>query len=337
MPAPSPSPDPGERLTREVGSAAYDGGDMHLGTNYAEEIGTIADGQVAELEILHALDPDQVSSQAVKKRLGPAFWVASSWIALVTSLAILAPWLPLKDPNFQDYTALKQGPSSTYWLGTDDLGRDMLSRLIWGARVSLTVGVSSILFALLIGVTIGVVAGFFKGRTESTLMGLMDVLLAFPALLLALAIITFTDNHSVWNISLAIGIVSIAPIARLVRASTLVFSDREFVLASRTLGAGNWRIMAKEILPNVMLPVLSFAIIGVAIAIVAEGGLAFLGLSVPPPQATWGSMINEGRYFLATNPAISLIPSAAMFLTVLSLNLAGDRVREYFDVKEGGL
>ena len=337
MPAPSPSPDPGERLTREVGSGAYDGGDMHLGTNYAEEIGTIADGQVAELEILHTLDPDQVADQAVKKRLGLAFWVASGWVGLVAVLAILAPWLPLKDPNFQDYTALKAAPSSTYWLGTDDLGRDILSRLIWGARVSLTVGVASILFALLIGVTIGVVSGFFKGRTESGLMGLMDVLLAFPALLLALAIITFTDNHSVWNISLAIGIVSIAPIARLVRASTLVFSEREFVLASRTLGAGNWRIMAKEILPNVMLPVLSFAIIGVAIAIVAEGGLAFLGLSVPPPQATWGSMINEGRYFLATNPAISLIPCAAMFLTVLSLNLAGDRVREYFDVKEGGL
>jgi peptide/nickel transport system permease protein len=337
MPAPSPSPDPGERLTREVGSAAYDGGDMHLGTNYAEEIGAIADGQVSELEILHTLDPDQVSGQAVKKRLGLAFWVASSWVGLVTLLAILAPWLPLKDPNFQDYTALKQGPSSAYWLGTDDLGRDMLSRLIWGARVSLTVGVTAILFGLLIGVTIGVIAGFFKGRVESGLMGLMDVLLAFPALLLALAIITFTDNHSVWNISLAIGIVSIAPIARLVRASTLVFSEREFVLASRTLGAGNWRIIAKEILPNVMLPVFSFAIISVAIAIVAEGGLAFLGLSVPPPQATWGSMINEGRYFLATNPAISLIPCAVMFLTVLSLNLAGDRVREFFDVKEGGL
>ena len=164
----------------------------------------------------------------------------------------------------------------------------MLSRLIWGARVSLTVGVAAILLGLLVGVTIGVIAGFFKGRTESVLMGAMDVLLAFPALLLALAIITFPDNHSVWNISLAIGIVSIAPIARLVRASTLVFTEREFVLASRTLGAGNWRIIAKEILPNVMLPVLSFAIIGVAIAIVAEGGLAFLGLSVPPPTATWG-------------------------------------------------
>jgi len=337
MPAPSPESDPGSRLTHELGSAAYDGGDMHLGTNYAAEIGTIADGQVAELEILHTLDPDQVSGQAVKKTLGLGFWIASSWVGLVTLLAILAPWLPIKDPNFQDYTALKQGPSSTYWLGTDDLGRDMLSRLIWGARVSLTVGVTAILFGLLIGVTVGVIAGFFKGRTESALMGAMDVLLAFPALLLALAIITFTDNHSVWNISLAIGIVSIAPIARLVRASTLVFTEREFVLASRTLGAGNWRIIVKEILPNVMLPVLSFAIIGVAIAIVAEGGLAFLGLSVPPPQATWGSMINEGRNFLATNPMISLIPCFVMFLTVLSLNLAGDRVREYFDVKEGGL
>jgi peptide/nickel transport system permease protein len=345
MPAPSPSPDPGERLT-ELGSEGYDGGDMHLGTNYAAEVMTIADGQVAELEVLHSLDPDQVSGQAVKKRLGLGFWIASSWVGLVTALAVLAPWLPLKDPNFQDYSNLKAGPSSQYWLGTDDLGRDMLSRLIWGARVSLTVGLVAIAFGLLFGVTIGVVSGFFKGRTEGVLMGAMDVLLAFPALLLALSIITFTDGrhvagvdlgHNVVTISLAIGIVSIAPIARLVRASTLVFSEREFVLASRTLGASRRRIITKEILPNVMLPVLSFAIIGIAIAIVAEGGLAFLGLSVSPPQATWGSMINEGRNFLATNPMISLIPCAVMFLTVLSLNLAGDRVREYFDVKEGGL
>ncbi len=337
MPAPSPESDPGTRLTTELGSAAYDGGDMHLGTNYVTEIDTIADGQVAELDILHTLDPDQVSSQVAKKRLGLAFWVATSWVGLVTLLAILAPVLPIKDPDTLDYTAISSGPSSTHWLGTDDLGRDMLSRLIWGARVSLTVGVVAILFGLIIGVSVGVTSGFFKGKTETLLMGAMDVLLAFPALLLALAIITFSNNHSAGMIALAIGIVSIAPIARLVRASTLVFSEREFVLASRTLGASRWRIITKEILPNVMLPVLSFAIIGIAVAIVAEGGLAFLGLSVPPPQATWGSMINEGRNFLATHPAISLIPSAVMFLTVLSLNLAGDRVREYFDVKEGGL
>jgi len=165
----------------------------------------------------------------------------------------------------------------------------------------------------------------------------MDVLLAFPALLLTLAIITFSNNRTIWVISLAIGIVSIAPIARLVRASTLVVGQREFVLASRTLGASNRRIIAREIFPNGVLPVLSFAIIGVAVAITAEGGLAFLGLSVAPPTATWGGMINEGRNVLETDPQIALIPSFVLFLTVLMLNLAGDRIREYFDVKEGGL
>ena len=203
--------------------------------------------------------------------------------------------------------------------------------------MSIAVGVIAIIFGLLWGGVVGLIAGYFKGRSESLLMGAMDVLLAFPALLLALAIITFTNNRSVAMISLAIGIVSIAPVARLVRASTLVFSQREFVLASRTLGAGNARIIRKEILPNVMLPVLSFSIIGVAVAIVAEGGLAFLGLSVAPPTATWGAMINEGRNVLETDAYISMIPAAILFITVLSLNLAGDRVREFLDVKEGGL
>ena len=208
---------------------------------------------------------------------------------------------------------------------------------MWGARVSLTVGLIAITFGLILGGLIGLIAGFYKGRTESLLMGAMDVLLAFPALLLALAIITFTNNRTIWVVSMAIGIVSIAPSARLVRASTLMFGQREFVLASRTMGASNRRIIAREIFPNVVLPLLSFAIIGVAVAIVAEGGLAFLGLSVAPPTPTWGGMINEGRNVLETDPQIALIPSAVLFMTVLMLNFAGDRVREYFDVKEGGL
>jgi peptide/nickel transport system permease protein len=203
----------------------------------------------------------------------------------------------------------------------------------------LTVGFASVAFGLIIGGTIGVVAGFFKGRTESVLMWAMDVLLAFPALLLALAIVAFmgADGRDLRNVVLAIGIVAIPPIARLVRASTLVHSQREYVTASRALGAGNARIIWKEVMPNVVLPVLSFSIIGVAVAIVAEGGLAFLGLSVEPPTPTWGGMINDGRQALQTEPYISLIPCAVMFLTVLALNLAGDRVREYLDVKEGGL
>jgi peptide/nickel transport system permease protein len=301
----------------------------------ATEISTIADGDAAFLEILEELDPDQVDGAVAKKRLGIGFWIAAGWFTLVVLLAVLAPVLPIKNPNLP-VGPPRQFPSSEYWFGTDNIGRDIFSRVIWAGRVSLVVGFASIIFGLVFGGTIGVLAGFYKRRTETILMGSMDVLLAFPALLLALAIVSFRGN-SLANVVLAIGIVSIAPIARLVRASTLVSSQREFVTAARSLGASNGRIITREILPNVILPVVSFSIIGIAVAIVAEGGLAFLGLSVPPPTATWGGMINDGRAQIESYPYISLIPCFIMFFTVLSLNLAGDRIREYFDIKEGAL
>lgn len=302
----------------------------------ATEIGEIADGDVLGLEELRELDPDQVEGARAGKRLGWVFWLASGVFGLVVALALLAPILPLDDPT-KSVARPRLSPSPAHWFGTDTLGRDILSRVIWGARVSLVVGIASILMGLLIGGTVGIVAGYFRGRWETWLMGAMDVLLSFPALLLALAIITFADNRSLTTIVLAIGIVAIAPVARLVRANTLVYSQREFVTAARSLGASNWRILVREVLPNVILPVISFAIILMAVAIVAEGGLAFLGLSVEPPTPTWGAMINDGRAVLADYPFISLIPCAVMFVTVLALNLAGDRLREYFDIKEGAL
>jgi peptide/nickel transport system permease protein len=306
----------------------------------ATEITEIADGDMQVLEGLAELDPDQVSpDEIVKKRLGPLFWIAIGWVAIIAILALLAPWLPIADYKKTFPGASRQPPSPEHWLGTDVLGRDMLSRIIWGARVSLQVGFASVAFGLLFGGTLGIIAGFFKGRIESSIMWAMDVLLAFPALLLALAIVAFRgpENRTTTTVILAIGIVAIPPVARLVRASALVHSQREYVTAARALGAGNGRIIVKEVLPNVLLPVLSFSIIGVAVAIVAEGGLAFLGLSVAPPEPTWGGMINDGRQVLESDPYISLIPCAVMFLTVLALNLAGDRVREYLDVKEVGL
>lgn len=335
---PAPSPEFGGE-SQAPGSEYFPESDFLESGSMATELvgpGGIADGHVRELEGLHILDPDQVPADAIKKRLGLGFWISSGWVGLVVMLALLAPFLPLDNPN-KVSACLKCPASSAHWFGTDSLGRDIFSRIIWGGRVSLTVGVASIIFGLIFGGIIGLIAGFVRGHTEGFLMGCMDVLLAFPALLLALSIITFSNNKSIAIISLAIGVGAIAPIARLVRASTLITGGREFVLASRTLGASQARIIVREILPNVVLPVLSFAIIGVAVAIVAEGGLAFLGLSVAPPTATWGGMINEGRTALETDPQIALIPSFILFLTVLMLNFAGDRVREYFDVKEGGL
>lgn len=334
MPERSPSR-PG--ASQAPGSEFFPESDLLESPSMATEITEIADGNVLVAEELATLDPDQVSTdEVVKKRLGLTFWIASGWFGLVALLALLAPVLPLQDYK-KTTSCVRCPPSVDHWFGTDTLGRDIFSRIVWGGRVSLVVGIAAVLFGLLIGGLIGIVAGYFKGPLEGFLMGAMDVMLAFPALLLALAIITFRQDRSLFNVVLAIGIVAIPPIARLVRASTLVFSQREFVTAARALGAGDLRIIVKEILPNVMLPVLSFSIIGIAVAIVAEGGLAFLGLSVAPPTPTWGGMINDGRSALETEPYISLIPCLIMFLTVLALNLAGDRVREYFDVKEVGL
>jgi peptide/nickel transport system permease protein len=222
----------------------------------------------------------------------------------------------------------------------------MLSRIIFGARVSLFVGISAVVIGLAIGAPIGIIAGYFKnqwrGAVDIGLMSVTYVFLAFPPLLLALLVVTMTEERfggrNPLVIIIALVIVGIPPIAVIVRASTLTFTQREFVLAARTIGASHVRVIVKEVFPNVILPITSFAFIGVAIAITAEGALAFLGLSVQPPTPTWGGMINEGRTALDQGfiwP--SLTPCIVMFLTILSMNLAGDRMREYFDVKEGAL
>ena len=325
---PEPSPEDAGRPAR--GSVFAASGDV------ATEVTRIADGDAHDLQSLHALDPDQVDGARAKKRLGLFFWVAAGFFILVVVLAITAPWLPIKNPA-KVVGRPRLSPSAKFWFGTDSLGRDIFSRVIWGARASLAVGFLSILFGGVIGTAIGIAAGYLRGKTETILMVAMDVLLSFPALLLALAIVNFTDSRTVITVSIALGIVAIAPTARLVRANALVYGQREFVTAARSLGASNARILRREILPNILPPLLSFSIIAIAVAMVAEGGLSFLGLSIDAAStATWGNMIVSGKPALENGaPWISLIPSAVLFLTVLALNFSGDRIREYTDVKEG--
>jgi peptide/nickel transport system permease protein len=224
-------------------------------------------------------------------------------------------------------------------LGTDSLGRDQLSRLVWGARVSLPVGFASITLGLLAGSTIGLLAGYLKGRVDATLMAVMDIILAFPALLLALSLVTFLGRKDVPTISLAIGVIGIPGLARLVRANTLSFREREFVLAARTLGASHGRIIVREVLPNVIPPVISFAVIGVAIAIVAETALAFVGVSIPPPQATWGGMISMAANGdgIKDHPFQVFLPCSVLVITTMALYLIGDRLGQFFNVKESAL
>ncbi|MBS1848273.1 MAG: ABC transporter permease [Actinobacteria bacterium] len=227
-------------------------------------------------------------------------------------------------------------PSAQHWLGTDSAGRDTFARIVAGAKVALLVGLVAVGVGMILGTLIGLIAGYFRGAVEGIMMTFVDVALAFPALILAIAIVAFR-GQSLFNVCLAIAIVATPGFARLSRSSTLTFSEREFVMAARVMGASHRRIIFREILPNVALPVVAFYLLAVAIAIVAEGGLAFLGLSVPPPTPSWGTMIQDGYNVINDSPFVVMVPSMVMFVTVLAFNYIGDRFRERFDVKEAAL
>src|SRR6266545_1292888 len=259
-------------------------------------------------------------------RLGASFWLSVAWLALVTLVAVAAPALHLADPNLQDLTDRGGSASPQHLLGTDGLGRDMLSRLAWGARISLTVGCASTLLGMVVGTLLGMTAGYVRGRPEGVVVATMDALLAFPALVLILAVTTFI-GHDISIIVGVIGFLGIPAFARVARANTLALAQREFVLAARAMGASELRIIGLEILPNIVAPVLTFGLLVVAVAMIAEGTLAFLGLSVPPPAASWGAMVAEGRGDLDIWPQVSLIPATVFFLTIFALNLAADRLR----------
>ena len=259
------------------------------------------------------------------------------WLLLIMTLAVTAPLLGLQDPAESDFLALEIPPDAAHWLGTDKLGRDMLSRIIWGARVSLTVGLVAPGIAMFFGLMFGMIAGYYRGRTEAVISTSFDVLLAIPGLVLLLLFSTMFGG-SIMTVSLSLGFLFIPGFARVARATTLNFAEREFVVAAKASGASDLRILLVEILPNVIIPVAAFALIAVAGAIVVEGALSFLGLSVPAPIPSWGGAIAEGRELLETAPHASLIPSAVMFLTVLSFNLVGDTIRSrYVDVREAVL
>jgi len=242
--------------------------------------------------------------------------------------------LPLASPSDMDLLARRAGPSADHWLGADALGRDILSRLVFGARISLTVGLVAPLLGLVIGGTLGMLAGYFRGLFETLVVGGIDVLLAFPPLVLALAITTYL-GQSVLNITITLGVLSIPGLTRVARAATLTFAEREFVTAARALGASHGRILMRELLPNIALPLIAFFLLAVAVIIVVEGALSFLGLGVPPPAPSWGGMIAEGRDSLDTAPSIAFLPASTMFLTVLAFNMVGDRLRALTDPRPG--
>ena len=256
--------------------------------------------------------------------------VGGSVVVVLAVLAILAPVLAPWDPNRPDVRKILDPPSTRHWLGTDQLGRDVLSRMLYGARVSLAVGFVSVGIAALIGVIVGAVAGYTGGGVDNAVMRLVDLMLVFPRLFLLLAVLAFL-RPSIWTIMVVIGLTGWMGVARLVRAEFLSLKEREFVLWSQSVGATGFRVVWRHILPNAMAPVLVAMTLGIPAAILTESGLSFLGLGVRPPTPTWGNILNEGKDAIEIGWWLSVYPGVAILITVLSYNLFGEGIRDALD------
>lgn len=281
-------------------------------------------------------------ARSTGKKLGVVFWLSLLWILFVLCAALTADLWPVPLHDHIDWAnpaalpGILADTNDIHLFGTDSMGRDTLARLLYGARVSLSVGLFAPLIGMLIGGGLGILAGYFRGRFSALLVGTMDALLAFPALVLLLTVV-YLLGANLLNITLTLGLLVTPAFFRVARANTLRIVDLQFVQAARISGAGDAAIILREILPNVLVPVSVFALLVVGYMIIAEGGLGFLGLSVPIPTPSWGGMVAEGRGVLREAPHVSLIPMAVMFLTILSFNLLGDRLRSLTDVRESRL
>lgn len=264
-------------------------------------------------------------------RRHPRVLVSSGVILALIVIAILAPVLGRYDPKVSRPAEVRQPPSAAHWLGTDDLGRDMLSRVIWGARVSLAVGVIAVSIGLTSGLLLGLLSGWRGGTADLLIMRCIDALLAFPGLLLAISI-TSALGPNLRNAMIAIGIVAIPVYTRLTRSQVLQLRARDYIVAARALGASDWRIVFRHLLPNLLNPLIVQASLSVAFAILAEAGLSFLGLGVQPPTPTWGSDINHARAYLTNGYWwMSVAPGVAILITVLAFNFLGDSIRDLLD------
>src|ERR1700744_827172 len=261
-------------------------------------------------------------------------------LALFVPVAVLGPTITPYDPASIDLYNRLASPSHGHWFGTDELGRDIFSRILSGARLSLLVAVSVVSLSLTLGLILGGLAGFYGGRVDTLLsVFVMNAFLSFPGILLAIAFVAFL-GPGLFNLVLALAIGGWVGYARLVRAQVLAVKEKEFVEAARALGASDWRIVTRHILPNIIQPVIVQAAIGMAGAVLAEATMSFLGLGVPPPTASWGAMLNDGRGHLFDAPHLVIFPALAVMLAVLSFNFIGDALRDYLDPRsriEAGL
>lgn len=278
--------------------------------------------------------PEAVSkSPTVLNRFLRNRWAsaAAMFILLIVAIAAVAPALPLDDPNITHPSRRLASPLSTgYVLGSDHLGRDLLSRLVWGARVSLVVGFLSTALAMAVGTTLGLVAGYYAGALDQVVMRLIDVLLAFPYILLAIALVAALGPGLV-NAMIAVAVVNVSFYARGVRGAVLLLRQHEFVEAARAVGATESRILVKHILPNILAPILVFVSMNIGWMITETAGLSFIGLGAQPPTADWGTMLADGRQFITVASHVAAVPGLALFLLVAGLNLVGDGLRDALD------
>jgi peptide/nickel transport system permease protein len=264
-------------------------------------------------------------------RQHPLALAGAALLAVFLLCAVLAPWLAPHDPAQLDLAARLQAPSAAHWFGTDELGRDVLSRTLYGARVSLTVAVAVVGLSMAAGLVLGMAAGFYGGWIDTAVnVYLSNAFLALPGILLAVAVVAFL-GPSLGNLILALALAGWVNYARLVRAQVMSMKEREFVQSARALGATDLRLMARHILPNIAQPILVQAAVGMAAAVLAEATLSFLGLGVQPPTATWGAMLNAARSHLFESPYLVFFPAAAVALCVLAFNLIGDGLRDSLD------
>ncbi len=298
--------------------------------------GASALGSAADIDADDDAGAGAGKAKKTGKGLGFGAWLAIGWIVTIAVASILAPYLPLADPAEADIDNIGAGPSLNAPLGGDGIGQDVFAQVIFGARASLQVAFYTVLAGFVIGGFFGMIAGYYRGKLDRVLIGVFDIMLSFPQIVLALAILAFL-GQGLFNVVLALTIVTVPILARITRANTLSWAQREFVLAARVVGTRDRRIMWRGLLPNVLPAMLSIAFLAVAIVIVAEGTLALLGVGVRSEYNSWGNLIALARTDLEDAPMGVFGPAGAIFLTVLALNYLGDVIRNRFDVRGSAL
>lgn len=300
---------------------------MSGSTQESPTISTSAESRNHELAHGATSNFQQVVRLFVRNRLALVGLIV---IVVFVFVAVGAPWLTPHEPNEVNLSQRFIRPGSEHLFGTDNLGRDILSRVIMGARVSLLVGIVAVGLSMSIGVTLGLLAGYHRGALDNVIMRFVDVFLAFPVIVLAIAIIAVRGPGLI-NVIVALGLVYWTTYARVTRGVTLTLREQEYVMAARSMGASDWHIIWRHILPNALAPILVIASLGMGSAIIAEAALSFLGLGIQPPEASWGSMLSFGMQFLRDTPYLSTFPGLAIFVVVLAFNMLGDGLRDALD------